>query len=55
MKLLLLNTAQGLKPCYDEDFEERKKLKIGQEYMADVKVPRNLEFHKKYFALIKCA
>ena len=55
MKLLLLNTSQGLKPCYDSDYEERKKLKIGETYMADIKVPRNLEFHKKYFALIHCA
>lgn len=55
MKLLLLNTSQGLKPCYDNDYEERKKLKIGETYLADVKKPRNLQFHRKYFALVNCA
>lgn len=55
MKLLLLNTSQGLKPCYDSDYEERKKLKIGETYLADVKKPRNLQLHRKYFALINCS
>ena len=55
MKLLLLNTSQGLKPCYDSDYEERKKLKIGETYLANLKKPRNLQFHRKYFALINCS
>lgn len=40
---------------YDDDFEEKKKLKIGQSYIAEIKLMRNLEFHRKYFALINCA
>ena len=55
MKIKLLNTVQGLKPLYDEDFDEKKKLKIGGIYEADVKKARNLQFHKKFFALINCA
>lgn len=55
MKLNLLNTSSGLKPMYDEDFDEKKKLKIGEVYEATIKRPRNLSFHKKYFALINCA
>lgn len=55
MELYLLNTSVGLKPLYDADFEERKKLKIGETYKATLKVPRNLAFHRKYFALINCA
>lgn len=55
MEIMLLNTMQGLKPLYDEDFEEKKKLKIGEIYRAEIKRPRNLAFHRKYFALIKCA
>lgn len=55
MKLLLLNTAQGLRPLYDEDYDEKKKLKIGQVYRADVVVPRNISFHRKYFSMINCA
>lgn len=55
MKLQLLNTVQGLKPMYDEDYDEKKKLKIGQVYSAEIKTVRNIDFHKKLFALIKLA
>lgn len=55
MKLLLLNTSQGLKPCYDEDFDEKKKLKLGEVYEVTIKKARNYEFHKKYFSLINTA
>lgn len=50
-----MNTAQGLKPLYDEDYDEKKRLKIGQIYKAKVSVPRNIQFHRKYFAMISCA
>lgn len=50
-----MNTAQGLKPLYDDDFEEKKKLRIGQTYKAKVAVPRNLQFHRKYWSMITCA
>jgi len=36
MKIRLLNTARGLIPCYDDDFDEKKKLKIGEEYVAEI-------------------
>ena len=55
MKLLLLNTREGLKPMYDEDYDEKKKLKIGESYEAEIRLPRNLRFHRKYFALLRCA
>ena len=55
MKLHLLNTSQGLKPCYDEDFEEKKKLKIGEVYSVDIKLARNYEFLQKYHKLISIA
>lgn len=55
MDLFLINTAQGLKPLYDDDFEEKKKLRIGQTYKAKVTVPRNLQFHRKYWSMITCA
>lgn len=55
MDLFLMNTAQGLKPMYDEDYEEKKKLRIGQIYKAKVSVPRNIQFHRKYFSMISCA
>ena len=53
MILNLLNTATGLKPLYDEDYEEKKKLKIGRIYRSDITEPRNIKFHRKFFSLIK--
>lgn len=55
MDILLLNTMQGLKPLYDSDYDEKKKLRIGECYKAKLTIPRNLQFHRKYFALINCA
>jgi Protein of unknown function (DUF1367) len=40
-------------PLYQEDYEEKKKLKIGEVYYCDIKHPRNYQFLKKFFALIK--
>lgn len=55
MKLTLLNTVQGLKPCYDEDYNEKKKLKIGEVYTATIYKQRNLNLHRKFFAMIRVA
>lgn len=55
MKFLALNTATGLKPLYDEDYEEKRKLKLGTIYNVEVKEVRNYQFLKKYHALIGCA
>lgn len=55
MELLLLNTPSGLKPVYDDDYDEKKRLKPGAFYKAKITLQRNPEFHKKYFALINCA
>lgn len=52
MRLQLLNTPLGLKPLYPEDYDEAKKLKQGEVYDADLKVPRNPRFHRLFFALI---
>ena len=53
MKLQLLNTPLGLKPCYEDDFDEAKKLKIGAVYEADIKLQRNPRFHRLFMCLIK--
>lgn len=55
MKLIVVNTPRGLIPCGDDDFDEKKKLKIGQTYTVEVRVARNVNFHRKYFALIAYA
>ena len=55
MKLLLQCTAVGLVPLYDSDFEEKRKLKTGQVYQAEIKVVRNLQFHRKMWSMLNTA
>lgn len=55
MKIKLLNTNSGLVPLYDEDFDEKKKLKIGECYEAEIRLKRNIKFHRKFMALLNCA
>lgn len=51
----LVNTAAGFVPAMDEDFEVKRRLKLGEVYKVSIKKARNYEFHKKYFALINCS
>ena len=53
MELYLLNTASGLKPCDDEDYEKKLRLRPGRIYKCKVTLARNYEFHKKFFALVR--
>lgn len=55
MKLMVINTPRGLVPCGDDDYDEKRKLKIGQAYTVEIRVARNVDFHRKYFALIAYA
>lgn len=55
MKLRVVNTPLGLKPLYDEDLDEKKKLKLGEVYQAEIRLVRNYQFHKKAFALLNLA
>ena len=52
MKLYLRNTLHGLIPLYPSDYDEKRKLKIGEDYQAEIKQPRNIGFHRKFFALL---
>lgn len=55
MKIKVQNTIHGLIPLYDEDYDEKKKLKLGATYEVSVKLTRNLQFHRKYFKLLTLA
>jgi hypothetical protein len=55
MKFLVVNTPRGLVPYGDDDYEQKQKLKLGHTYAAEIKVARNIDFHRKYFALISYA
>ena len=46
-------TDLGLIPMYDSDLECKRKLKVGDTVLCKITKPRNYEFHKKFFALIR--
>lgn len=46
-------TDIGLVPMYDSDYDEKKRLNVGDTVLCSIKRPRNYEFHKKYFALLR--
>jgi len=53
MKLFVIKQLDHtLKVAYNSDYDKIKKLKAGEEYQCEIKRPRNLKFHKKFFALI---
>lgn len=53
MKIYCRVTDMGLIPMYDSDYDEKKKLRVGENVLCDISKPRNYEFHKKFFALIR--
>lgn len=55
MKLLLANTAAGLVPLYDEGWDEKRRLKPGEVYEAEIRPARNIRMHRMYFALVSAA
>lgn len=55
MEIYVRNTNMGLMPLYPSDYDEKRKLRIGQDYKAVITNPRNLGFHKKFFALLNLA
>ena len=46
-------TPQGFTPCHDSDYELKKKLREGSIVRCRVSNPRNYQFHKKFFALLR--
>lgn len=49
---MVVNTPRGLVPFGDDDYDQKRKLKLGEAYSVEVRVARNVDFHRKYFALI---
>ena len=46
-------TDIGVIPMYDSDLDEKHRLRIGDNVLCTIKRPRNYDFHKKYFALLR--
>lgn len=53
--LHLIKTYQGFIPADKQSAEAMESMKWGKEYKAEVTQPRNLGYHKKFFALVKVA
>jgi hypothetical protein len=52
MKIVLVKQLNGsFLPAYNSDYELAKKIKFGELREFETKRPRNLDFHKKCFAL----
>jgi hypothetical protein len=45
-------TEKGLVPLDDNDWEVKKQLKLGSDVQVRVVMPRNIKFHRKFFALL---
>jgi len=52
-KIHLVRTLSGFNPATNSDFELSKKIKLNEIYSYEFKRPRNYNFHKKFFALVK--
>lgn len=46
-------TPYGLVPVYDSDLDLKQRLRVGSTVRCRVTLPRNYEFHKKFFALVR--
>lgn len=46
-------TPYGLVPLYGSDHDMKRRLKTGSTVRCRVSLPRNYEFHKKFFALVR--
>lgn len=54
-RIYLVKTASGLKLGDDESEEIIDKLPVDTVLKCEISIPRNYEFHKKYFALLDVA
>lgn len=53
MKIRVINQPQGLVPMFDDDYDNKVKLKQGATYVVDVKEVRNPRFHNLVMAMLK--
>jgi len=53
MKLILIKQLNNtFKVAYPSDYDNLKKLKAGEFLECEIRMPRNVGFHRKFFALI---
>ena len=54
MDIYLVRTDAGLRAYTDEDYDKLHRFKVGETVKASVVKPRNLAFHRKFFAMLRC-
>lgn len=52
MKIYCRVTGTGLVPLDDNDWEQARHLKLGSDVCCSISQPRNIRFHRKFFALL---
>lgn len=52
MDLWLIRKMDMLVPANEQSLEALRKMKAGEWFRAEVKLPRNVKHHRKYFALL---
>jgi hypothetical protein len=52
MKLIVVKDKDVLRPIDERSFEELRKIKDGRTFICEIKRPRNLKHHRKYWSLI---
>ncbi len=55
MKILLVRKLSGYTPCFESDYENARRHKIGDVVEFETTEIRNPKFHKKVFGLINLA
>ena len=56
MKLInIIRTLAGAVPAFESDKKAFSRFKIGEMYPAKILEPRNIKFHRKFFALLNLA
>lgn len=55
MEIHLVRTPHGLQAYSDEDFDQMKTIKVGSVVKATIVRPRNIKFHRKFFAMLNAA
>ena len=53
MKIQVVKHGGFIKPIDDEGRDALRRFANGEIFMADVTMPRNLMFHRKFFAMLK--
>lgn len=52
MEIYCRVTDTGFVPLDDNDWEQKKLLRIGSDVRCTISQPRNIKFHRKFFALL---